>query len=509
MDSTKYIDNFFEDVINDLKKSKFKPIYKEEGIVSDIGDGIIDIENLSDVGFYELLYLPKGVYALTLKIEKKRVQAVVLGDYKNIEVGDEVLKTSKAVSVPVGYELLGRVIDPLGEPLDEKGKIQTDKFYPIEAEAVPMVRRDFVKNPLYTGIKIIDSMIPIGRGQRELIIGDSSLGKTSIAIDTIINQKDQDIFCIYVSIGQKKSQIAKVIGELKRNNALDYTIVVAASADDAPGLKFIAPYAGCAIAEYFRDQGKDALIIYDDLTKHADAYRMLSLLLEIPPGREAYPGDIFYIHSKLLERAGRRSDRYGGGSITALPIIETQSGRISAYIPTNLISITDGQIYLDRELFNMGFLPAIDIGKSVSRIGGKTQVDAMKKVAAKLKLDYSQFLEVEVFTKFGAKLEEKTQKLLIRGEALREILKQQRFEHFDMPHQVVIFMLHNEGYLEKISLKKVRNYVDEVLKNIDINYPEIFINIKEKKDIDESIISKIKEIAEKILENYKGNFNND
>ena len=495
-----FTDKLFEKIFKELKKREFKPIYKEEGIVSDIGDGIIDIENLNDVGFYELLYLPKGVYALTLKIEKNRVQAVLLGDYSDIEVGDEVLKTSKEVSVPVGFELLGRVIDPLGEPLDEKGKIETNRFYPIEQEAVPMVRREFVKEPLYTGIKIIDAMIPIGRGQRELIIGDSSLGKTSIAIDTIINQKDQDVYCVYVTIGQKKSQIAKVIGELKRNGALEHTVVVAASADDAPGLKFIAPYAGCAIAEYFRDQGKDALIVYDDLTKHADAYRMLSLLLEIPPGREAYPGDIFYIHSKLLERAGRRSDRYGGGSITALPIIETEAGRISAYIPTNLISITDGQIYLDRELFNMGFLPAIDIGKSVSRIGGKTQAEAMKKVAAKLKLDYSQFLEVEVFTKFGAKLEEKTQKLLIRGEALREVLKQQRFKRFDMPHQVVIFLLHNEGFLEKVPLNKVVSYVDDVLKNIDINYPEIYINIKDKKDLDESIIEKIKEIAKKALE---------
>jgi len=503
INSKEFVEKIFKNAINGLKKESFSPVYKEEGIVKDIGDGIIEIEHLKDVGFYELLYLPKAdIYALALKIDKGLIKAVVLGDYTKIEVKDEVIKTSKAASIAVGYEILGRIIDPLGNPLDNKEKIESSIFYPIESDAVAMVRREFVKEPLYTGIKIIDAMIPIGRGQRELIIGDSSLGKTSIAIDTIINQKDQDVYCIYVSIGQKKSQIAKVILELKRNDALHFTTIVAASADDAPGLKYIAPYAGCAIAEYFRDQGKDVLIVYDDLTKHADSYRMLSLLLEIPPGREAYPGDIFYIHSKLLERAGRRSDRYGGGSITALPIIETEAGRISAYIPTNLISITDGQIYLDRELFNKGFLPAIDIGKSVSRIGGKTQVEAMKKVAAKLKLDFSQFLEVEVFTKFGAKLEEKTQALLKRGEALREVLKQRRFVHFDMPRQVVIFLLHNFGFLEKVDLKNVNKYVETVLKNIEINYPEIFLNIKEKKDLDLDIENKIYEIAKKTLKSF-------
>ncbi len=497
-----FVDSFFEKLEEAVKNITYKPVYKEEGIVADIGDGIVNIENLSGAKFYELLYLPKGVYALILKIEKSKIQAVVLGDYTKIEVGDEVLKTGRSVSVPVGYDLLGRVIDPLGNPLDERGEIKTDIFYPIEAEALPMIRREFVKEPLYTGIKIIDAMIPIGRGQRELIIGDDSLGKTSIAVDTIINQKDQNVYCIYVSIGQKKSQIAKVINELKRYAALEYTIIVAALADNAPGLKYIAPYAGCAVAEYFRDQGKDVLIVYDDLTKHADSYRMLSLLLEIPPGREAYPGDIFYIHSKLLERAGRRSERYGGGSITALPIIETEAGRISAYIPTNLISITDGQIYLNKELFNKGFLPAIDIGKSVSRIGGKAQVPALKKVASKLKLDYSQFLEVEVFTKFGARLEKNTEILLKKGQALREVLKQPRFKHFDLSHQVVIFLLHNKGYLEKIDLKKITDFVDSVLKNIEINYPEVFLNIKEKNDIDDSIVEKVSEIAGKLIEEY-------
>ncbi len=498
-----FLKDFFEGIKNKTEDFGFEIVSKEVGLVENIGDGIIDVVHLKGTGYFELLYLGKELYALALKIEKNRVKAVVLGDYSDIEVGDEVLKSGRSVSVPVGFELLGRIIDPLGKVLDGKENISIQKYYPIEADTIGMMRRDFVKEPLYTGIKIIDSMIPIGKGQRELIIGDDSLGKTSIAIDTIINQKDKDVLCVYVSIGQKKSQVAKIVEELRRFNALEHTVIVAATSDDAPGLKYLAPYAGCAVAEYFRDLGKDVLIVYDDLSKHADSYRMLSLLLEIPPGREAYPGDIFYIHSKLLERAGKRSEEFGGGSITALPIVETEAGRLSAYIPTNLISITDGQIYLDRELFNKGLLPAIDIGKSVSRIGGKAQVKAMKKVASKLKLDYSQFLEVEVFTRFGAKLEEKTLKLLKKGESLREILKQSRFQHIQMPHQVILFLLYSEGFFEKLELNMIREFFDEVIKEIEINHPKIILTLNEKKDFDEDLIEEVKIAAQNILKKYE------
>ncbi len=358
-----------------------------------------------------------------------------------------------------------------------------------------MMKRDFVKEPLYTGIKIIDAMIPIGKGQRELIVSDSSLGKTSIAIDTIINQKGKNVLCVYVSIGQKKTEVARVIEDLRRHDALEHTVVVVASSDSSAGMKFIAPYSGCAIAEYFRDQGKDVLIVYDDLTSHADAYRSISLLLEIPPGREAYPGDIFFIHSRLLERAGKRDDRYKGGSITALPIIETQAGRISDYIPTNLISITDGQIYLERELFNKGFLPAIDIGKSVSRIGAKAQASALKKMAAKLKLDYSQFLEVEIFTKFGAKVEEQTQKLIYRGQALRVALKQKRYVHIDMPEQAIIFFLSNEGYLQSLSLIEVEPFIEKFIFEIRKKESDIFDMISVTNEINDTLIKRLHDIA--------------
>jgi F-type H+-transporting ATPase subunit alpha len=392
----------------------------------------------------------------------------------------------------VGYELLGKVVDPLSKLIDEQKEIKTKEHYPIEREAVKLIERDFVQEPLYTGIKIIDAMIPIGKGQRELIISDASLGKTSIAVDTIINQKDKDVYCIYVAIGQKKAQIARVINDLKKSDALSYTVIVAAPADSSYGMKFIAPYSGSAIAEFFADQGKDVLIIYDDLTKHADAYRSISLLLEISPGREAYPGDIFFIHAKLLERAGKRADRYKGGSITALPIIETKAGRISDYIPTNLISITDGQIYLERELFNKGFLPAIDIGRSVSRIGGKAQAAALKKMAVKLKLDYSQFLEVELFTKFGAKVEKETQKLIDRGKALRIALKQNRLEHISMPIQVAIFFLHNEGYLEKLPSKEIEPFIDAFSIYLQKHHQDIVQDIKRADDIDNYIVSRLK-----------------
>ncbi len=496
METPEHIDKTFKKLYRVSQRFTSTFTTKEEGYISSISDGIIEVRDLSTVSYFELLKLPHNLFALTLNIKKDSVQAVVLGDYTSLDVEDRVSCTDQSISIPVGFELLGKVIDPLSKLVDADQEVKTKERYPIEKEAVQMIKRDFVKEPLYTGIKIIDAMIPIGKGQRELIISDASLGKSSIAVDTIINQKDKNVYCIYVAIGQKKAQIARVINDLKKSDALSHTVIVAAPADAAPGMKFIAPYSGAAIAEYFADQGKDVLIVYDDLTKHADAYRSISLLLEIPPGREAYPGDIFFIHSKLLERAGKRAEKYKGGSITALPIIETQSGRISDYIPTNLISITDGQIYLDRELFNKGFLPAIDIAKSVSRIGGKAQAEVLKKMAVKLKLDYSQFLEVEVFTKFGAKVEKETQKLIDRGKALRVALKQDRSKHISMPMQVAIFFLHNEGYLEKLLLGEVELFIDQFRVLLETEHQDILQAISTADHMDKYLISRLKTVAD-------------
>ncbi len=495
MSNKEFIEKIFDNLYRaaEYKREIFN--ISEEGYISNISDGIIEIKNLPNVGYFELLELPHNLFALALNIKQDATQAIVLGEYTLLNVKDRVRYTNKSISIPVGEALLGKVVDPLIFTLDTKQPIVTDEYYAIEQEAILMMKRDFVKEPLYTGIKIIDAMIPIGKGQRELIVSDSSLGKTSIAVDTIINQKDKNVICVYVSIGQKKTEVARVIEDLRRHDALGHTIVVVASSDSSSGMKFIAPYSGCAIAEYFRDQGKDVLIVYDDLTSHADAYRSISLLLEIPPGREAYPGDIFFIHSRLLERAGKRDHRYKGGSITALPIIETQAGRISDYIPTNLISITDGQIYLDRELFNKGFLPAIDIGKSVSRIGAKAQVPALKKMAAKLKLDYSQFLEVEIFTKFGAKVEEKTQQLIHKGRALRVALKQKRYEHIDMSKQVIIFFLSNEGYLQSLPLIEVEPFIEKFISEIRKNEHDIFDIISATNEINDTLIKRLHDIA--------------
>ena len=503
MRTEEYIDQTFKKLYRISHQFTPRFTIKEEGYISRIGDGIIEVKNLSHIAYFELLKLPNNLFALVLGITKDVVQAVVLGDYTSLNVKDPVSCTDQSISIPVGYELLGKVIDPLSKLIDEKKEIKTKEHYPIEKEAVKLIERDFVKEPLYTGIKIIDAMIPIGKGQRELIISDASLGKTSIAVDAIINQKDKDVYCIYVAIGQKKAQIARVINDLKKSDALSHTVIVAAPADASPGMKFIAPYSGSAIAEFFADQGKDVLIVYDDLTKHADAYRSISLLLEIPPGREAYPGDIFFIHSRLLERAGKRAEKYKGGSITALPIIETKAGRISDYIPTNLISITDGQIYLDRELFNKGFLPAIDIGKSVSRIGGKGQAEALRKMAVKLKLDYSQFLEVEVFAKFGAKVEKETQKLIDRGKALRTALKQNRMEHISMPMQVAIFFLHNEDYLEKLPLDQIESFINKFSVYLQTRHQDILQDIKRADDIDNYLMSQLKMAADAFIKEWR------
>ena len=496
MDTKPIVDESFDTLYRTAEKERAPFSVLEEGYIADVSDGIISVKALRGVAYFELLNLPGNLFALALNITREAVQAIVLGDFTSLRVNDRVRHGGRSITIPVGYELLGQCIDPLARELDSREPIATKERYPIEQEAIELIRRDFVHEPLYTGIKVIDAMIPVGKGQRELIISDASLGKSAVAIDAIINQKGKDVLCIYVAIGQKKTQIARVIDDLKRSGALAHTVVLAAPADASAGMKFIAPYSGCAIAEYFRDQGKDVLIVYDDLTKHADAYRNISLLLEIPPGREAYPGDIFFIHARLLERAGKRDDKYNGGSITALPVIETQAGRISDYIPTNLISITDGQIYFDRELFNKGFLPAIDIRKSVSRIGGKAQAPALKRVASKLKLDYSQFLEVEVFTKFGTRVEAETQKLIDRGRALRIALKQDRFSPLDMPAQVAVFFLSNEGYLEKLAPDGIAAYTEAFIRLLGEDHPGIRHTLLVTGILDDALYERLKRIAD-------------
>jgi F-type H+-transporting ATPase subunit alpha len=441
-------------------------IRQSEGVVLSVGDGIASISGLYGAGLYELLEFPGGVKGIAFDLSPRRILVVVLEGEEGIRTGDPVRLTGRTLSVPVGEKLIGRVISPLGRPLDGLAPPPASSFYPLERAAPAVVKRDYVSQPVYTGTRAIDSMIPIGRGQRELIAGDSATGKTSLALDAIINQKGKDMVCVYVAIGQKVSTTLRVIEQLKKYDAMGHTVVVCAGADTPLGLQYIAPYAGCAVAESFFDKGVDTLVIYDDLTRHAEAYRSLSLLLRRPPGREAFPGDIFFLHSRLLERSAKLSSRYGGASMTAIPIVETQSGRISSYIPTNLISITDGQIYLDPELFDRGILPAIDIRKSVSRVGGKAQIHAMREVAKRLKIEYEHFMEVEVFTKFGAKLDKETLSVLKRGERLREVLKQERFVPMPAEEQVCVFYAHGEGCLDGLEPGEVWPFLRAYLKEL-------------------------------------------
>ena len=419
--------------------AEFKPEIdiEEQGVVIAAGDGIARIHGLEKVMYSELLELPHGVYGVALQLEEDNVGAILFGEYDKIKEGDIVKRTHRIIEVPAGEALIGRVVNPLGMPLDGKGPIKTDTYMPVERLAPGVVDRIPVKEPFQTGIKAIDAMIPIGRGQRELIIGDRQTGKTAIAIDTIINQKGQDVICIYVAIGQKRSSVAQTIKVLEDHGAMDYTIVVVASASDPTTLQYLAPYAGCAMGEYFRDRGRHVLVVYDDLSKHAAAYREISLLLRRPPGREAYPGDIFYLHSRLLERAAKLNEEKGGGSLTALPIIETLEGDVSAYIPTNVISITDGQIYLQTDLFNAGIRPAINVGISVSRVGGNAQIKAMKQVAGKLRLELAQYRELAAFAQFGSELDPTTQAQLARGERLTELLKQDQYKPLPVEKQIV------------------------------------------------------------------------
>ncbi len=476
------------------------------GTVIEVGDGIARIHGLAAVKYNELLQFPNDIIGIALNLEEDSVSAVVLGDYTQVKEGDEVRCTGRIAEVPVGEALIGRVVDPLGRPQDGKGAIKTGKTRPVERVAPNVVLRASVNAPVQTGIKAVDSMFPIGRGQRELIIGDRSTGKTAIALDTIVNQKGGDLICIYVAVGQKVSQVARVVATLSMHGAMEHTIVVAASASDSVALQYLAPYAGCAMGEEFMEQGKDVLIIYDDLSKHAWAYRQLSLLLRRPPGREAYPGDVFYLHSRLLERSAKYAPEYGGGSLTALPIIETQAGDVSAYIPTNVISITDGQLYLETDLFNAGIKPALNVGISVSRVGSAAQTKAMKQVAGRLKLDMGQFREVAAFAQFGtAELDKATRAQLERGQRITEVLKQPQFSPVPLEKQVMILYAVINGYLDDIPVDKVAPFEVDFLRFMESNRADLGKSIAETKELDEKNEEALKKaIVEFKKEYYAG-----
>ena len=480
----------------------------EVGEVIQVGDGVARVSGLENVMSSELVELPNGVFGMALNLEEDNVGLVLFGESRLVKEGDLAKRTGRVVEVPVGDSMLGRVVNPLGQPIDGKGTINTEHSLPIERKALGVMARHPVKEPLQTGIKAIDSMIPIGRGQRELIIGDRQTGKTAVAIDSIINQKythetDNPVYCIYVAIGQKASTVAALVTELENNGAMEYTTVVAANASDPAPMQYIAPYAGAAMGEYFRDNGKHALIVYDDLSKQAVAYRQMSLVLRRPPGREAFPGDVFYLHSRLLERASKLSEELGGGSLTALPIIETQEGDVSAYIPTNVISITDGQIYLETNLFNSGIRPAIDVGLSVSRVGGNAQIKAMKSVAGTLRLDLAQYRELEAFAKFGSDLDQATLAQLTRGERMVEILKQNQYVPMDVEKQVAIIFGASKGYLDDIPVAQISDFEYGLFEYLEANAADSLASI-----VSEGAISdETAENLEKAFKDYKAGFN--
>ena len=470
------------------------------GTVIQVADGIARIHGLEKAMQGELLEFPGGVYGMVLNLEEDNVGAVLLGDSRNISEKDTVKTTGRVVEVPVGDALIGRVVNALGQPIDGKGPINTDKFRQIERVASGVITRKSVDTPLQTGIKAIDAMVPIGRGQRELIIGDRQTGKTAIAVDTIINQKGQNVKCIYVAIGQKASTVANIVKTLEENGAMSYTTVVASTASELAPLQYIAPYSGCAIGEEWMEQGQDVLVVYDDLSKHAAAYRTLSLLLKRPPGREAYPGDVFYLHSRLLERAARMSDEYGGGSLTALPIIETQAGDVSAYIPTNVISITDGQIYLETEMFNSGFRPAVNAGLSVSRVGGSAH---MKKIAAPIRTELAQYRELASFAQFGSELDADTKETLAQGERIREMLKQPQYKPMPVEYQVIIIYAVTKKYVIDIDVDRVIDFQDGLFEFIDTKYPQIPEKIKETKVLDEETEKELISAIEAFKKTFK------
>ncbi len=495
-----------DEVVNLLKKEiqsfEKSTDLTEYGELISVGDGIARIYGLENVMSNEMVEFEDGTIGLAFNLEESSVGVVILGDYEHLKEGDKVKRTGRILQVPVGNELLGRIVDPLGRPLDGGPQIKGEMTYPVERIAPGIATREPVKIPLQTGIKAIDSMIPIGRGQRELIIGDRNTGKTAIAVDTIINQKGQDVICVYVAIGQKASKVAAVAEKLKKYGAMDYTIIVSASASDPAPLQYLAPYAGCAMAEYFMyEHGRHTLVIYDDLSKQANAYRQMSLLLRRPPGREAYPGDVFYLHSRLLERAAKLNDKYGGGSLTALPIVETQEGEVSAYIPTNVISITDGQIYLQPGLFAAGQRPAVDVGISVSRVGGSAQIKAMKSVAGRLRLDQAQFKALEAFAQLGTELDPATQAQLDRGYRVMEVLKQDESDPYPVEDQVAVIFAVTRGLMDKIPVAKIRDFEKKLLQHLKESHPEVLKSIATKKVIENesSLEAVIKEFVDAYL----------
>ena len=486
-----------------IKQYSTKLETSDIGTVIQVADGIARIHGLEKAMQGELLEFPGEVYGMVLNLEEDNVGAVLLGDRKNINEGDIVKTTGRVVEVPVGDQLTGRVVNSLGQPIDNKGPIETDKYRPIERVASGVISRKSVDTPIQTGIKAIDAMVPIGRGQRELIIGDRQTGKTAIAIDTIINQKGQGVHCIYVAIGQKASTVANIVKTLEEFGAMDYTTIVASTASELAPLQYIAPYAGCAIGEEWMERGEDVLVVYDDLSKHATAYRTISLLLRRPPGREAYPGDVFYLHSRLLERAARLSDELGGGSLTALPIIETQAGDVSAYIPTNVISITDGQIYLETEMFNAGFRPAINAGLSVSRVGGSAQIKAMKKIAGPIRTDLAQYRELAAFAQFGSELDDDTKERLDQGERIREILKQPQYQPLPVEKQVAIIYAAVKKHLLDLPVDQILDFQKELFELIDTKYPEIFTSIAETKVMDDATEEKLIKAINEAKESFR------
>ena len=486
-----------------IKQYSTKLETSDIGTVIQVADGIARIHGLEKAMQGELLEFPGEVYGMVLNLEEDNVGAVLLGDRKNINEGDIVKTTGRVVEVPVGDQLTGRVVNSLGQPIDNKGPIETDKYRPIERVASGVISRKSVDTPIQTGIKAIDAMVPIGRGQRELIIGDRQTGKTANAIDTIINQKGQGVHCIYVAIGQKASTVANIVKTLEEFGAMDYTTIVASTASELAPLQYIAPYAGCAIGEEWMERGEDVLVVYDDLSKHATAYRTLSLLLRRPPGREAYPGDVFYLHSRLLERAARLSDELGGGSLTALPIIETQAGDVSAYIPTNVISITDGQIYLETEMFNAGFRPAINAGLSVSRVGGSAQIKAMKKIAGPIRTDLAQYRELAAFAQFGSELDDDTKERLDQGERIREILKQPQYQPLPVEKQVAIIYAAVKKHLLDLPVDQILDFQKELFELIDTKYPEIFTSIAETKVMDDATEEKLIKAINEAKESFR------
>lgn len=492
--------NLIDQIENQIKGLKLKAQKQNVGVVTEVGDGVAKIEGLSEVQYSELIDFGKETYGLALNLEQYNVGAVIFGDFTKIKEGDAVKTTGRVLQVPVGETLVGRVVDALGNPIDGKGPIKAKDHYPVEKIAPGVITRQSVNTPLQTGIKAIDAMIPIGRGQRELIIGDRNTGKTTIAVDTIINQRD--VTCIYVAIGQKTSKVAQLVAKLEELGAMDHTIVVSASASDSATMQYLAPYAGCAMGEYFRDKGQDALIIYDDLSKHAWAYRQMSLLLRRPSGREAYPGDVFYLHSRLLERASKLSKDYGGGSLTALPIIETQAGDVSAYIPTNVISITDGQIYLEADLFFAGIRPAVNVGLSVSRVGGEAQTKAMKAVAGKLRLDLAQFRALQAFAQFSSDLDPETKAQIERGRRITEVLKQPPFRPVALSDQVVILWAVTNGYLDEIEVSNVKEFEEKYIVHLKLCEKQLLSEIADKKELDEKMIHELEKVTKEFVKIY-------